>query len=98
MNAQEFKNSRQRLGLTRLEFARLIGYTGTDRNDETRIKKYERGGKDSQVPLYIARLVYLLVSHHKRIGELPRFPDWPGYVFKSEPDPQHQGVEDGSFY
>lgn len=98
MNPQDFKNARQRMGLTRLEFARLIGYTGTDRNDETRIRKYERGGKDSQVPLYIARLVYLLVSHHKRIGELPRFPDWPGYVFKSEPDPQHQGVEDGSFY
>lgn len=98
MRAQDFKNIRQQMGLNRLQFARLIGYTGTDRNDETRIKQYERGGKDRQVPLYIARLVYLLASHHKRIGELPRFPEWPGYVVKSEPDPQHQKEEADGFW
>lgn len=99
MKAQEFKNIRQQLGLDRVAFARLIGYTGSDRNDETRIRKYERGGKESQVPLYIARLAWMLLRHHDRTGQLPVFPEWPGYVFKSEPDPQHQkGEEDHGFY
>lgn len=93
MKAQEFKNIRLRLGLERLAFARLLGYTGTDRNDETRIKQYERGGPDRQVPLYIARLVWMLLLYHRSTGQIPTFPEWPGYVFKTEPDPQHQPKE-----
>jgi hypothetical protein len=90
MNSQQFKNIRQELGLDRLQFARLIGYTGTDRNDVTRIRSYERGGLGGkQVPLYIAKLVYLLVRHYRSTGQLPTFPDWPGYQFSHEPDPQH---------
>ena len=87
MQSVELKQLRQRLGLSRLEFARLIGYTGTDRNDETRVRKYET---TVQPPLHIARLVDLIQRWYSMFGRLPDFPDWPGYEFSHEPDQQHQ--------
>lgn len=97
MKGQDLKNLRQRMGLERLQFARMLGYTGTDRNDITRIRSYENGKK--QVPLYIARLVWLLAAHHRRIRAFPEFPAWPGYEFQHDPDPQHQEQLDGAkFY
>lgn len=94
MKSQELKNLRNRLGLERLTFARLIGYTGTDSNDITRIKKYE---EKQQVPLYIARYVWLLEEYKRITGKFPTFPDWPGYTFSHEPDPEHQEKKHG-FY
>jgi transcriptional regulator with XRE-family HTH domain len=88
MNGAELRKIREKMGLERLELARLIGYTGSDRNDIDRIKRYERDAK--QVPLYIARLVWLLAAHQRRTSILPEFPGWPGYDFQSIPDPQHQ--------
>jgi hypothetical protein len=91
VKAQEFKNLRKRLGLERLTFARLIGYTGKDLNDVTRIKQYEGSGRSSkQVPLYLARYVWLLVEYKRITGKFPTFPDWEGYNFISEPDPGHE--------
>jgi transcriptional regulator with XRE-family HTH domain len=90
MRGQDFKNIRQKMGLERIEFARLIGFTGSDRNDLTRIRQYERGHNGRQIPLYIARLVWLLSAHQRRTGILPEFPGWPGYQFETRPDPQHQ--------
>jgi transcriptional regulator with XRE-family HTH domain len=84
MTGSELKKIRQKMGLERLELARLMGYTGSDRNDITRIKQYERDAK--QVPLYIARLVWLLAAHQRRTSILPEFPGWPGYEFESKPD------------
>lgn len=90
MTGQDFKNIRQRMGLERLAFARLLGFTGTDRNDITRIRQYEAGRDGRQVPLYIARLVWLLAAHQRRTGILPEFPGWPGYEVASTQDPEHQ--------
>lgn len=92
MKGHEMREIRDRLQLDRLRFARLIGYTGTDRNDVMRIRKYENDRQ--QVPLYIARLVWLLdhwASEAIAIGcpppELtPTFPEWPGYEFDHTPD------------
>jgi transcriptional regulator with XRE-family HTH domain len=87
MKSRELKELRQHLGLSRLEMARLIGYTGTDRNDEMRIRKYET---TQQVPLHIARFVWLILRYWDHTGALPKFPRWSGYDFSHEPDPQHQ--------
>lgn len=87
MQSSELKNLRQHLGLSRLQLARLIGYTGTDRNDETRIRKYETTVRP---PLHIARMVWLIDRYWSHTGILPNFPRWTGYEFSHEPDPQHQ--------
>jgi transcriptional regulator with XRE-family HTH domain len=87
MQPRELKELRQQLGLDRLQFARLIGYTGTDRNDEMRIREFERGKR--QVPLHIARFADLIHRWHLMFKGLPDFPDWPGYDYSHEPDPQH---------
>lgn len=99
MQGSEMKVIRERLGMTELQLARAIGYTGTDRNDDTRIREYERGKK--QIPLYIARLVWLIdevegmavgspasviLRQDGRTGDLRGFPDWPGYDFEHTPD------------
>lgn len=98
MTSQELKNLRQSLGLERLTFARLLGYTGTDRNDITRIRQYEGSHGRKQIPLYIARLVWLLVEHKRLTGRLPEFPAWPGYQFDHAPDPQPAKEVDHGFY
>lgn len=93
MQGNEMKDIRERLGMTELQLARAIGYTGTDRNDDTRIREYERGKK--QIPLYIARLVWLMARVIE--GEwidlwqpadksVEGFPDFPGYDFEHIPD------------
>lgn len=87
MQSHELREIRRRLGLSRLELARLIGYTGTDRNDEMRIRKMETRG---QPPLHIARLVWMIHKYHLWFGEIPTFPAWAGYEFSHDPDPQHQ--------
>jgi len=88
MTGPEMKAIRQKMGLECLEFARLVGYTGSERNVISSMKKMERGQK--QIPLTIARLTWLLAAHQRRTGILPEFPGWPGYEFESIPDPQHQ--------
>lgn len=88
MHGDEMRRIRKALGLDRIAFAKVIGYTGTDRNNETRLSVYENGRK--QIPLYIARMCWMLLLHHDLTGQLPHFPDWPGYEFSHEPDPQHQ--------
>ena len=88
MKPRELMELRKRIGLDRLQFARLIGYTGTDRNDEMRVRRLETG--TDVVPLYIARLGHLIENYQIAFGRLPIFPRWPGYDFSHEPDPQHQ--------
>ena len=90
----ELREIRRRLRMDRLQFARLIGYTGTDRNDIMRVRKFENDKQ--QVPLYIARLAWLLQVWVGRTHELPPFPDWPGYEFEHSPDPHHLEPEDAA--
>lgn len=106
MKGQDLKNLRQRMGLERLQFARMLGYTGTDRNDITRIRSYENGKK--QVPLYIARLAWLIEKvliaergtppiWQANSADIVGWPSWPGYEFQHTPDPQHKESDHG-FY
>lgn len=71
--------------------ARLIGYTGTDRNDTMRIKRYENSPEP--VPRHIARLVWLIDTWARRYGEVPPFPEWDYYDFDHSPDPGHETRE-----
>lgn len=98
MKGQEFKNLRQSLGLDRLQLARLLGYTGTDRNDVTRVRQYEGAHGKKQIPLYIARFVWLVVEHKRLTGELPLFPVWPGYEYDHTPDPGRKEEAGSGFY
>lgn len=83
MQGSEMRDIRKRLGLDQLQFAREIGFTGTDRNDVTRIRKYENGKQ--QIPLYLARFVWLLDARYE--GPIPvKWPQWPGYEFDHTPD------------
>ena len=84
MLGTEFRQIRWRLQMNRLQFARILGYTGTDRNDVMRMRKYE--GDKQQIPLYVARWAWLLVAWFDLTGQIPQFPDWPGYDFDHAPD------------
>lgn len=85
MQGAEMRAIRERLNLSELGLARQIGYTGTDRNDTTRIREYERDKK--QIPLYIARLVWLIdhAISGSPSGQL-HWPYWDGYDFEHTPD------------
>lgn len=89
MRGSEFSAIRARLGLSEARFAALLGYTGTPRNNQTRIREYERDKK--QIPLYIARLAWLIhrivnVRHVPVMDGEIKFPEWPGYEFDHQPD------------
>lgn len=88
MRGSELRTARELMGLDELTLARAIGYTGSDRNDVTRIREYERGKK--QIPLYIARSVWMIRAYWLRGKRLPLFPNWPGYDFESRPDPKER--------
>lgn len=96
MNGPEMKRLRMEMGLDRLQLARLIGYTGTDRNDIMRIRTYEGGKK--QVPLYIARLVWIMHGWWWTTGNFPPWPTWPGYDFDHTPDQEPEKPDGAKFY
>lgn len=99
MDGSEFHAIRRQLGRTKVQFAQLLGYTGSEKNMITQIDKYEQDRR--QVPLYIARLAWLLGQLHANhpipadAYGMPRFPDWPGYVYDHEPDPGQKENIDG---
>jgi transcriptional regulator with XRE-family HTH domain len=77
VTGEELREARRVIGLDKPEFARHLGYTGTDRNNEKLIRDYEQGRK--AIPLYIARLVWLLAEIAADCNELAP-DDWPPYV------------------
>jgi hypothetical protein len=83
MRGSDMREIRRQLRMDRLQFARLLGYTGTDRNDAMRVRRHENS---PQVPLYLARLAWLISVWVKRTNELPPFPGWVGYDFDHTPD------------
>jgi hypothetical protein len=87
MKGREMRQLRQSLRMDRVQFARLIGYTGTNRNDATRVKRYEKSPEP--VPLHIARLLWLIGGYVRHNGELPHFPEWGYYDYEHGPDPEH---------
>lgn len=84
MTGKEMREAREKLGCNRVEFARLIGFTGTDRNEETRIKRYENDKAEDGIPPYLERLIWLMKIWHRNTGELPPF---PGYRHRKIEEP-----------
>ena len=82
MTGEHLKYIRQQLGVGREDFALLLGYTGTDRNNENRVKRLEA---EDQVPLYIGRLLWLIWDIYEESGELPHWPDYLHISGRSEP-------------
>ena len=58
MTGAELKAIRMRLGLTRVAFARSLGYEGSDDNNHTLIKRIEQGKRDV-TPLKALRAIEL---------------------------------------
>ena len=69
----DIKDIRTRLGLGRTEFAlRVIGYTGTDRNNNLRVRRLEA---EEEAPLYLARFLWLVERWVHEHGSLPVWPE-----------------------
>lgn len=95
MKGEEFRKIREQLGLSQAEFAAELGYTGSRRNMRMLMERYESDRK--QIPLYIARLAWLLGRH--AVGDYPgtqfglvNWPVWPGYEFESTPDEEKEST------
>ena len=78
------KRFRESLKMNRAEFGALLGYTGLPDNNALRVKRIERGR--DPVPLYLARLIWLMQVWVRRTNELPPFPAWPYYDYDHTPD------------
>ena len=73
MTGEQMRAMRNALGLTKVQFAiHVIGYTGSDRNVDNRIHRLER---EAQIPLHLARLLYLFWQEYRMTGEMPHWPD-----------------------
>jgi hypothetical protein len=72
MTGEQLKHLRHNFGVGRRDFALLLGYTGSDRNNDLRVRRLEA---EAQVPLYIGRLAWMIWNHYDRTGELPHWPD-----------------------
>lgn len=96
MDGNEFKAIRERLGLSKNQFAQELGYTGSSHNNTTLIDRYETG-RGRPIPLYIARLAWLIdrISTYTDVSSavpveyrgsriLPMWPKW--YVLEEEAD------------
>jgi transcriptional regulator with XRE-family HTH domain len=92
MTGEQLQALRDALGMDRVEFADLLGYTGTLRNNERRISRLEHS--EEPVPLYIARLAWLIAMYVERTGAPPIWPEWPGYDYDHSPDPEPEGDRD----
>lgn len=90
MDGQEMRRIRHKHGLTKHQWGLLMGYTGNENTNSSLVKRYEQGRRP--IPLYIARLVFLLDQYPA--GALPTFPDWPGYEYESVPDQQESEAHD----
>ncbi len=66
----------------------MLGYTGSDDNVESSIRKFENGRK--LIPLYIARLALMIGKFHFDNGCLPEFPDY-GDRYKFQPEETENG-------
>jgi hypothetical protein len=82
MTGEQMKEIRKMVGLGRASFALLLGYTGSDRNNDLRVRRLEA---EEQVPLYIGRLVWMIMKHYHRTGKLPIWPDHLHIEGESEP-------------
>lgn len=89
VKGQEFSDARRRLGLSKDQMALELGYRGSRRNNIALMMRYENDSK--QIPLTVASLAWLLVGYFELTGQIPEWPDWPGY--DPIPDPPQLGDE-----
>lgn len=82
MTGKEFRLVRERLKLGRSQFALLLGYVGNDRNNNLRVRRLE---DEELVPLYIARLLWLIDQYRIEHGNLPHWPSGLKIEGESEP-------------
>ena len=72
MTPQSFADARKKMGLSRNEMARLLGYATSDPHQGYRnVKRMENGQRDIS-PL-CARLVVMVYRHWCATGNLPDF-------------------------
>ena len=83
MSDSEVREARHRLGLSRGELALLIGYVGTDRNNDTRVRRLEA---DEEPPLYLLRFLWLVERwREEHGGDLPAWPEHLKIEGETEP-------------
>lgn len=58
MTADEFRSIRERCGMTRVAFARALGYKGSDNNNHNLIKRIENGHREV-MPLVAIKAIEL---------------------------------------
>jgi len=68
VTGEEMTNARKDFGMSRKEFAVLLGYTGHSNNMWTTIKRYEIGDRD--IPPTISRLIQLMHWYYISTGGL----------------------------
>jgi transcriptional regulator with XRE-family HTH domain len=101
MTGDEMAEVREKLGLSQVQFARVIGYEGNRNTCELRIKRYENG--TNPIPLRLARHVWLIAMacYGMKIAlddrGLPIWPEWLCYKRNEDGDIEdstanHRGV------
>ena len=92
MKGDELKRIRYRLRLTKFKFGRLLGYTSKRLATISQVHSMERGRKP--IPLYIARLAWLIHRFYEIDGEtIPLLPDWD-YEIANEPGESDAGDDE----
>jgi hypothetical protein len=73
MNGKDLRAIRKRLFLTKLAFGRLLGYSAERNPLVVLIHRMENGRKP--IPLYIARLAWMIDQCHQDRGHTPTWPE-----------------------
>ena len=84
MRPSEFCCIREKLGLSRRQFADILGYSGDSQQIYKTMKRYEMGKRP--IPPMLARLVWLLACYNHRAGSLP---EWPQDIDDLDPQPEN---------
>lgn len=83
MSESEVTKARHRLGLSRGELALLLGYVGTDRNNDTRVRRLE---SEEEPHLLVLRFLWLVERwREEHSGDLPAWPEHMKIEGETEP-------------
>lgn len=82
MTPAELIAIRKKIGISRVDLAYQLGYSGNQNTMRTMIARFETGRRE--IPLNVARYIWLLwlvCGGHSVPMEngLPKWPNWPGY-------------------
>ena len=85
MKPEEFRAIRKKFGLSEADWMYALGYAGNQNTMHLNCSRYENGTKE--IPLYLARYVWLLdVSQGRWPGptKMPVWPEFPDYHLDEE--------------